>query len=351
MEPIGSRKPLVMAQAGFKRDITKLLRDTAARCKQVIAGYADTDGRIPETSQREMKIRVGKVISDTFTPSDNRSALADDGAARSPYANVLNKWIAFGTYQAVLQQSKWLKRNLPHDVFRGLENASGKNKLIKEAYVSPVWQPPHKWRDDKGYTLSDRIWRSDQETQRKIDAILTRGLHDGRGALQLSRDLESALIPGLSTPRTRAPYGTDASYNAMRLARTEIAHAYNGAAVVSAQSNPFVEGIDVMRSPNGDPTCPICPEHATIDIDGSRLREPYAMDEVDEAPYHPHCMCAVIPVVNPDIDAVTQDIRNALSSTEDSEYPENPADAWGFTESLLGQALMGYLLEWIGQHV
>lgn len=351
METVGSRKPLVMAQAGFKRDIIKVLRQAAQDSKSVILGYADANGMIPETNQREMKIKVGKVISNVFTPADNRSALADDGAARSPYASTLNKWIAFGTYQAVLQQQKWLKRNLPQDVFRGLERAKGHNRLIKEAFVSPVWQPPHKWRDDKGYTLSDRIWRSDQETQRKIDAILTVGIRDGRGALKLARDLESALIPGLSTPRTRAPYGTDASYNAMRLARTEIAHAYNGASVVSAQSNPFVEGVDVMRSPNGDPTCPICPEHATIDIDGSRIAEPYPIDEVDEAPYHPHCMCIALPVVNPDTDAVTQDIRNALSSTDDSAYPENPADAWGFTKSLLGQALMGYLLEWIGQHV
>src|SRR4051812_13533396 len=99
MEHIGSRRPLVMAQAGFKRDITRLLRDTAAQCRAVILGYADHDGAIPANSQRVMKIAVGKVISDTFTPSDNRSALAENGAARSPYAAVLNKWLAFSVYQ------------------------------------------------------------------------------------------------------------------------------------------------------------------------------------------------------------------------------------------------------------
>jgi hypothetical protein len=343
-----------MAQAGFKRDILKLLRDTAATAKTVILGYADHDGAIPQTSQRAMKIAVGKVISDAFTPADNRSALAENGAARSPYANILNRWLAFGTYQAVLQQQKWLKSNIPHDVYNGLKAARGKNKLIREAFVSPVWQPPHTWRDEKGYVLSDRIWRADIETQRKIDAILTRGLLDGRGALQLAGDLESALIPGRSTPRTRAPYGTDASYNAMRLARTEIAAAYNRAAVVSAQSNPFVEGVDIARSPNGDPSCPICPDHATIDIDGSRIADPYPVDAVDDAPFHPHCMCAAIPVVNPDTDSVVDQIRADLDSdagSDGSEYPENPADAWGFTESLLGSVLMGYLLEWLGQQV
>lgn len=349
MEHIGSRKPLVMAQAGYRRDSIKLFRDVSAQARTVILGFADHDGAIPAASQRAMKIAVGKVISDAFTPSDNRSALAEDGAARSPYAAVLNKWLAFAVYQAVLQQSKWLKANLPHDVYNGLKRAHGKNKHIAETFVSAVWQPPHVWRDEKGYTLTDRIWRSDQETQRKIDAILTRGLADGRGALQLARDLESALIPGMSTPRTRAPYGTDASYNAMRLARTEIAYAYNRAALVSAQSNPFVEGMDIARSPNGDASCPICPETATIDIDGSRVADPYPLDECPDATQHPHCLCCNIPAVTNDTESVIADIRAALAD-DGSGYPENPADAWAFTESLLGQALMGYLLEWLGQH-
>lgn len=349
MESIGSRKPLVLAQAGFKRDVSKLFRDAAAQCRAIILGYADHNGAIPSSSQRPMKIAVGKVISDVFTPSDNRSALAEDGAASSPYANVLNKWLAFSVYQAVLQQNKWLHKNAPHDVYNGMKAARGKNKHIAESMVSSVWQPPHVWRDEKGYVLSDRIWRSDVETQRKIDAILTRGLSDGRGALQLARDLEAALVPGMSTQRTRAPYGTDASYNAMRLGRTEITAAYNRAAVVSGQSNPFVEGMDVARSPNGDPSCPICPEHATIDIDGSRVAPPYPIDEVDPPPYHPHDLCACIPTVNEDRESIIDDIRAALAD-DGMGYPENPADVWNFVESLIGSVLMGYLLEWLGEH-
>lgn len=350
MDTIGSRRPLVMAQAGFKRDIKALLRDTAAQGQQVMAGYADISGKIPQAQQRPMKIAVGKAISSTFTPADNRSALADDGTARSQYANVLNKWVAFAVFQAVAQQSKWLRKTLPDDLYSQLKQATGKSKLIRELQTQQ-WQPPHEWRDEKGYTLSDRIWRTDQETQRKIDAILTRGLLDGRGALQLARDLESALVPGMSTPRTRAPYGTDASYNAMRLARTEIAHAYNAAAITAAQSNPFVTGIDIARSPNGDATCPICPQHATIGIGGGRIREPYPVNGVYEAPFHPHCMCTAIPVVNRDTDAVTQQIRDSIGNTPAYEYPVSPANTWGFTERLLGAALMGYLLQWLGENV
>ncbi len=111
------------------------------------------------------------------------------------------------------------------------------------------YDPPHLWVDPNGYRLSDRVWRTAGETRRKVDAMVDEGIRQGRGALALSRDLEEYLHPGRQIVRTKAPYGTDASYDAMRLARTEITRAASKAHEAAALDNPFVTGLKWKLSP------------------------------------------------------------------------------------------------------
>lgn len=80
---------------------------------------------------------------------------------------------------------------------------------------------------------------------------------EGMGALELSRKLERFLLPNRANLRTNRPYGTSAAFDAMRLARTEIARAANQAAFLSSYLNLYVDKIDVARSGNGDKTCAV----------------------------------------------------------------------------------------------
>jgi hypothetical protein len=98
-------------------------------------------------------------------------------------------------------------------------------------------------------------------------------------------------------------------YDGMRIARSEIARAANQAAFISAYLNPYVGGIDVVRSRAGDPKCRICPTHATIGIGGERLREPYSIHATHVPIYHPHCKCRVQPVLRNSLETVTQNLR------------------------------------------
>jgi hypothetical protein len=111
------------------------------------------------------------------------------------------------------------------------------------------YDPPHLWVDPNGYRLSDRIWRTAGATRRKVDAFLEDGIAQGRGSLKLSRDLERFLHPGRQLVRTKTPYGTDASYDAMRLARTEISRGAAQAHETAARANPFVSGLRWKLSP------------------------------------------------------------------------------------------------------
>ena len=344
MTELGSRRGLVLAQAGVRRDMTTVLRAGAETARGVLPRFSDSTGRIPERKLNLALAAVGQTVSDLFTGRDNRSAFGDDGVLPfAPYPRVLNQWIAFACYQAVIQHTDWLQNNAPRDVFQYLKRG---RRTVAEAAVSTEalrhWEAPHRWQDERGYRLSDRIWRADMETRRKIDELLTRGIRAGRGALDLAAALEAYLVPGRSGIRTLKPYGRGkppggASYDAMRLARTEIAHAFNTTALISAQMNPFVEAVDVARSGNGDPTCKICPQHATIGISGDRLRPPYPKGRARIGPYHSHCMCHVRPVVFEDRDAVSAAIREQMARGE--AYSINPADEWAWLEWLLGLGL------------
>lgn len=152
------------------------------------------------------------------------------------------------------------------------------------------YDPMHEWVDPNGYDLSRRIWNNAQEARDKLDQMIRDAIRNGTSAEQLAKQVEQWLLPGLKGWRTRKPYGRDGSYPAMRLARTEIARASNHAAYMAALMNPYVDRYDVARSLNGDPTCLVCPQHATIDLYGQRVREPYQISEGDYPVYHPHCV-------------------------------------------------------------
>ena len=202
------------------------------------------------------------------------------------------------------------------------------------------WVPFTRWQDEKGYRLSDRLWRGEARAREKIDAILMRELRNNMGSLKLSRLLEQILLPERKGVKTDKPYGTRASFDAMRLARTEIARAYNQAAYTSALINPYVNQIDVARSANGDKTCLVCPRHATIDGGGKRLRPPYDQNAAYIPPWHPHCMCRVQPVPTDSSETITQNL-SALMEFDPTIQPAPSAATDLFIDALLGPELAG----------
>ena len=140
-------------------------------------------------------------------------------------------------------------------------------------------------------------------------------------ARRMAKLAEQFLIPGRAKIRTKKPYGTDGSFDAMRLARTEIARAGNQAAYISAYTNPYVDKIEVRRSSNGDPTCTICPQHATIGIGGERLREPYSIYAADVPVFHPHCQCTTYGTSTDSPETVTNNLRKIIEEAGEGLPP------------------------------
>lgn len=153
-------------------------------------------------------------------------------------------------------------------------------------------EPLYLWQDRRGYRLSDRIWQTGEATRARIDALLEEGIARGRSATQIADDLESFLRPERTFVRTRTPYGTDGSFDARRLARSEITRAHSEAARAAGIANPFTNRafyhLSLSHKPDpGDP----CERFAReSEEQGGFPPESVPVPMLDT---HPHCLCYI----------------------------------------------------------
>jgi len=114
-------------------------------------------------------------------------------------------------------------------------------------------------------TLSSRIWGYGEVFGKDIQYVVNQAILEKKPAIELAKDLEQfvkepakrettwgKVYPNLKNKRV--------DYNAMRLARTSINHAYQTASIQSSNMNPFVEGIEWRSALIHGRTCEVCIE-------------------------------------------------------------------------------------------
>jgi hypothetical protein len=365
----------------FRAEVTAMYQGAADRARSILLSHApdgDTiDPRRLDRIRRQVKAPLSDILTAPYedSPHDNgRAAYKNDYITPlSPYAAALNRYIALTQAQVVAAHYRFIRERLPDDVLRAMQRFPLPEEAVAEMgpadmfRANPLAQydPAHLWVDPRGWRLSDRIWQADQSTRAAIDKMLAYEIRKGTGALKLSRMLEQFLVPGRASLRTKKPYGTDASYYAMRLARTEIARAHSTASKAAAYANPFVSGMDwaLSHSHKLDPGDP-CEEHATIWRDGRRVKDPYPVERapVPVVDSHPHCICNIRPSVTDDVNSVVDDLRAALrvgqagsppggvgrtTMTAPVIAPPNPSNPYNFLAGLLTLPMLrqawGYL--------
>lgn len=354
---------------------TDVLRQHLPAMRDVILSAADAEGNLDIRHRTRVLMAIGDMVQSLFARGDRRSFEEGTLIPLTPFATMLVELYARVVVERVGQAHDWMKANIPQDVFdylqytpsRPIELTENENPYLRkrgesdEAFRARMkdlrifepnplaeldkdrqWVPMDKWQypnDKKGYRLSDRIWQTSQSSRNKIDDLLIAGFERGSSALSLADALEAYLLPGRRGIRTLTPYGDftpgGASYDAMRLTRTEISRTNNHAAYTSAYLNPYVNQIDVARSPNGDARCPICPRFATIGIGGGRLREPYSIHAAMLPPYHPQCMDTVLQRVADSPETVTMRLRAVMEDVSPPSPVVNPAQPEDFVGFLL----------------
>lgn len=161
-----------------------------------------------------------------------------------------------------------------------------------------------------GLTLSNRIWQLDRYGREGLNLAINQAIARGDGAWELAQAVEQFLRPGRNCPRwarerlsslTKADIaggdrtglysgddcnGQGVSYNALRLARTEIQAIMHMATVEAFRTMPWIEKEQIHLSP----------EHVVLDEcddivnGGEDSKGIYPIGDI-YLPVHPHCLC------------------------------------------------------------
>lgn len=359
-------KILVVAQYNARRELTALFSEAADSIRRILQGAAGRDGTIPERDLERVTGDAGAVVKNLFVDRSDprgRRVFGEQNRALSPYAETLNRWVAWSTRQVVKHHHNLIRQSANDKAYRWLAtphpqplptSGEGRNPLVREMVVSeqsrsdelmgiaerlrifspnPLaqYEPAHTWVDPNGYRLSDRIWRTGEVTRQRLDALIAEGIRQGRSAVEIANLAERFLRPDRRAFRTQKPYGQDGSYDALRLARTEITRANGQAHLVAAKMNPYVWGTVWNLSPS-HPKTDICDDNAFM--------SPYGInDGIPQYPAHPHCLCYLTSRVDDPV-SVTEDLMRMMDAARDDLLPYlTPAQIDAFTQQLLGPHL------------
>ncbi|QAS52387.1 hypothetical protein [Halobacillus litoralis] len=157
-------------------------------------------------------------------------------------------------------------------------------------------------RTINGLSTSDRIWRNSQKAGTSIRTIIQEGIVMGKDVREVARSLEKYAQNGKQTlardyPNMMKRLGNripqDVSYEALRLARTEMTAAFGEGTIQSVRVSPSSKGIQWVLSPS-HPVVDICDTFANADH--GLGRGVYPVGEEPMFPPHPNCLCSLLPV-------------------------------------------------------
>lgn len=289
-------------------DIDRAVRDDVlvplhAGIVKSLTRHADSRGQIDVMRIDAIRREVSGLVQRTFLGQPMQDgSLAPytmrDGEVipRSAFFRVLWAGMMTAATAAVERQASIMRKYLPEDLRRLFEHATinpwtGVHEITE-------YDPLHQWIGPDGKTLSDRIWNLAGDMGRKLDRYLAAAISSGRPAHQMARDLEMYLLPGRKS-------GGEFSYEALRLARTEIAAAHSRADSAAAQLNPFVESYSLVTAPT----------HACCDnCDEDEANSPYPKADISHLPpRHPNCICGIVWHLVSNIQAVIASIRDSVA--------------------------------------
>lgn len=121
---------------------------------------------------------------------------------------------------------------------------------------------------DGKFTLSSSIWGDNKKRLNEINNIIARDILQNKGVYDIAKDLERFVNPNarkkFDWSRMFPGSRRKVDYNAQRLARTMVSHAYQQAFVEATIKNPFISAYRWMTS-GSDRVCPVCIDRESTD--------------------------------------------------------------------------------------
>ena len=181
------------------------------------------------------------------------------------------------------------------------------NEVLKELVSGNFY------KDGKG--LSKRIWFNRNKVNGDIDRIIQKGIAEKKSAYELAQDLQDYVNPDVKKDwQWKKVYPGTAKtidYNAQRLARTSISHAYTLSMLKSCERNPFIQKVKWHSVFAPGRTCPLCKER-----DG---RE-YSLKDCPMD--HPNGMCYQEPLLDDSLENIGSRLNSWAKGNSDSALDE-----------------------------
>lgn len=175
-----------------------------------------------------------------------------------------------------------------------------------------------------GWTLSKAIWGDSQKKAHEIDLIVAKGVAANKSAYDIAKDLEKYVNPGALKPWDWSKVYPGSSrkidYNAQRLARTMVSHAYQQSLERVCSKNPFVDGYRWIDA-HTDRTCQLCIDRATVDHYGMG---PGVYPKGELPLDHPNGMCTFETHMTGDLNSISDRLADWVEGKEDKQL-----DEWG----------------------
>ena len=185
------------------------------------------------------------------------------------------------------------------------------------------------------WTMSKAIWQHTKKAQKDIQSIIAKGVLENKSSYEIAKALEKYVNPSAAKPWDwgKVYPGTNrkVDYNAQRLARTLVSHAYQQSFIRTTKDNPFFEGYKWLTA-NNHKVCPICQGYAE-DIHaegypaGVFLKDELHLD-------HPNGQCTFSVYMTEDIDQIVDRLVNWAHGENNPEL-DRFAESLGFPISVV----------------
>ena len=161
------------------------------------------------------------------------------------------------------------------------------------------------------WSLSKAIWGTTAKTKQDINTVIAEGIAKNKSAYDIAKDLEKYVNPSAKKDWawSKVYPGTalKVDYNAQRLARTMVSHAYQQSFVMTTQHNPFVTKYR-WDSSNSSRVCELCASRDGVLFDKDQL----PLD-------HPNGMCTFIAVIDKSMTEIADQIADWTLGGSDPE--------------------------------
>lgn len=169
------------------------------------------------------------------------------------------------------------------------------------------------------WTLSKAIWKDRALQHGDLETIIAKGIAENKSTYDIAKDLEKYVNPSAKKDwewsKVYPGVRKRIDYNAQRLARTMISHAYEESFVRTTKSNPFIMAYKWLPSYT-DRMCEVCRERGEQDQYGLGA----GVYPKDQLPLdHPNGMCTFSTVIPKSYRQIADDIADWYHGSGDPD--------------------------------